>query len=142
MVSSVMQKFRTDERTYILDLVFGFVILPEHTGFSHSVVLEASSADIGKTEKYLEWARSCSWRSPFVQRGEVFDILCHLGSIEIRHCGNSALWFHQPFFCSSCIVHVAPLIRGETTVNSAARQISRSRIVHNGDYITGAHNWC
>ncbi len=98
MVSSVMQKFRTDERTYILDLVFGFVILPEHTGFSHSVVLEASSADIGKTEKYLEWARSCSWRSPFVQRGEVFDILCHLGSIEIRHCGNSALWFHQPFF--------------------------------------------
>ncbi len=49
MVSSVMQKFRTDERTYILDLVFGFVILPEHIGFSHSVVLEASLADIGKT---------------------------------------------------------------------------------------------
>ncbi len=38
-------------------------------------------------------------------------------------------FFHMAF--------VAPLIRGETTVNSAARQISRSRIVHNWVYITG-----
>ncbi len=49
MVSSVMQMFRTDVRTYILDLVFGFIISPEHTAFSHTVVLEASLADIGKT---------------------------------------------------------------------------------------------
>ncbi|KTG32400.1 hypothetical protein cypCar_00038644 [Cyprinus carpio] len=37
---------RPDLRTYVLDLVFGFVILPERTAFSHSVVLEASLADI------------------------------------------------------------------------------------------------
>ncbi|KAF4099251.1 zona pellucida protein AX 2 [Onychostoma macrolepis] len=41
-----IKMFRPDVRTYILDLVFGFVILPEHTAFSHSVVLEAPLADI------------------------------------------------------------------------------------------------
>ncbi|XP_059369158.1 uncharacterized protein LOC132107038 [Carassius carassius] len=40
-----IKTFRPDLRTYVLDLVFGFIILPEHTAFSHSMVLEASSAD-------------------------------------------------------------------------------------------------
>lgn len=53
MVSSVMQMFRPDRRTYILPLVFGFVILPEHASFSHSAVLEVSLNDTGKTFRLM-----------------------------------------------------------------------------------------
>uniref|UniRef100_A0A673HFR5 Uncharacterized LOC107712422 n=1 Tax=Sinocyclocheilus rhinocerous TaxID=307959 RepID=A0A673HFR5_9TELE len=41
-----IKNFRLDVTTYTLPLVFGFVIMPEHTAFAHSIVLEASLADI------------------------------------------------------------------------------------------------
>ncbi|XP_048064404.1 zona pellucida protein AX 2 isoform X1 [Megalobrama amblycephala] len=37
--------FRPDRRTYILPLVFGFIILPEHASFSHPAVLQVSLND-------------------------------------------------------------------------------------------------
>lgn len=92
MVSYVMQNFRLDVTTYTLPLVFGFAIMPEHTTFAHSIVLEASLADIGKTFRliyckktlhvgYKSRAKSCSWRSPFVPRGQGLAGLCDPGSI-------------------------------------------------------------
>ncbi|RXN26748.1 zona pellucida sperm-binding 2-like isoform X2 [Labeo rohita] len=41
-----IKSFRPDVRTYSLPLVFGFIILPEHTLFSYSTVLEASTTNI------------------------------------------------------------------------------------------------
>uniref|UniRef100_A0A671QGJ0 Zona pellucida protein AX 2 n=1 Tax=Sinocyclocheilus anshuiensis TaxID=1608454 RepID=A0A671QGJ0_9TELE len=60
--------------TYILDLVFGFVILPEHTAFSHSVVLEASLADIVAVRT----------ASTFVIYGSS-QIKIHLGHLELNN---------------------------------------------------------
>lgn len=73
MVSSVMQTVRPDLRTYVLDLVFGFVILPERTAFSHSVVLEASLADIGKTFRLKKWNKVLLLEISLCARSSSFD---------------------------------------------------------------------
>lgn len=68
-----MQNFRLDVTTYTLPLVFGFAIMPEHTTFAHSIVLEASLADIGKTFRLKKWNKVLLLEISLCARSSSFD---------------------------------------------------------------------
>ncbi|XP_043075297.1 zona pellucida protein AX 2 isoform X2 [Puntigrus tetrazona] len=80
-----IKTLRPDVRTYVLDLVFGFVILPEHTAFSHSVVVEASSAEVVIPQ--VEGSCNEDSFSIYVKYGSTqsSNIKIHLGHLELNN---------------------------------------------------------
>uniref|UniRef100_A0A8C1Y8R3 Zona pellucida protein AX 2 n=1 Tax=Cyprinus carpio TaxID=7962 RepID=A0A8C1Y8R3_CYPCA len=90
-----IKNFRLDVTTYTLPLVFGFAIMPEHTTFAHSIVLEASLADIVLPQ--AEGSCNEDYFNMYVQYGTTpsSQIKIKLGHMELNNTILQQYQYHS-----------------------------------------------